>query len=120
MVTVSRTAVTVSQRIKSMVIMALIVCSLAVGAAMGAPQASAAAPPVGAVSAQTQTVGPTLPPTGGTAEKPNGGKKPKKPTPQPPVTCFYFPQDEAIIIFGTDPGPGGFTNCMFTADVPKE
>jgi len=120
MVTASRIAVTVSRRIKSTAITGLIVCSLAVGAAMVAPQASAAAPPVGAVSAQTQTVGPTLPPTGGTAEKPNGGKKPKKQTPQPPVTCIHFAQDDAIIIFGEDPGPGGFTNCVFTADLPKE
>ncbi len=110
------TTLTLSRRIKSTVVTGLMVLSLTVGAGAASMQASAAAPQSGQMAGQTGTTGPTFPTTGGTVAKPKGGK-PKTPTAQPPVTCVHFSQDEAIIVFGEDPGPGGFTNCFFTSDL---
>lgn len=119
MVATNGTNPTFARRVTSSIVTGLMMFSLMIGAGAAATQANAAPPPTSAVNGTTQTTGPTFPTTGGTAEKPNNGKKPKKQTAQPPVTCVHFTQDEAIIVFGEDPGPGGFTNCFFTSDLKQ-
>ena len=105
-----------SRRVKTALATGLLALALAVGAGAGATETSAAAPQPGAGSGTIPTTGPTLPTVGPSAvAKPKSTAKPK-PKPQPPVLCFHFTQEETILMGGEDPGPGGFTNCIFESE----